>query len=184
MPDPMDSSIVEKALRRLGAVVEYPSDIEVLLVGGAAGMITGVLPTARVTTDCDVMVCIPGDAMAAVESGAERVAKELGLAPNWLNSDVQLRVDTLADGWERRKISVGTYGRLWVWAASRPDLIAMKVLAGREQDIEDLAAMRVRRDDVEFVRSYLDTLGGKGTAEQQINDAVELLTSLEIHDHE
>ncbi len=38
MADPMNTSTVERALRRLGEVVEYHREIEILLVGGAAGM--------------------------------------------------------------------------------------------------------------------------------------------------
>lgn len=147
-------------------------------------MVTGVLASTRVTSDFDVMDYVPKEAMPAVELAAEQVAKELGLAPNWLNSNVQLRVDALPDGWNQRKIPVGTYGRLRVYAASRPDLIAMKVLAGRDQDIEDLQAMRVRRDDVEFVHEYLDSLDSKGTKREQIEEARVLLESLEVHEHE
>lgn len=184
MPDAMNTSTVEQALRRLGEALEYHRDIEILLVGGAAGMVTGALAPNRVTTDCDVMVCIPPDAMSAVELAAERVAEELSLSPTWLNSDVQLRLDALPDGWERRKIPVGAFGRLQVYAASRPDLIAMKALAGRDQDIEDLQAMRIRRDDVEFVSDYLNSLESKGTKPEQIEEARALLESFEVHEHE
>jgi len=184
MTDSMNTSTVERALRRLGEVLEYHRDIEILLVGGAAGMVTGVLSPNRVTTDCDVMVDIPPEAMSAVELAAGKVADEMSLSPTCLNSDVQLRLDALPDGWEQRKIPVGTHGRLQVSAASRPDLVAMKVLAGRDQDIEDLQAMRVRQDDVEFVSEYLNSLEGKGTKPEQIEDARTLLESLEVHDHE
>jgi len=184
MADSMNTSIVEQALRRLGEMLVYHCDIEILLVGGAAGMVTGVLAPNRVTTDCDVMVYIPPDAMSAVELAAGEVAEEMSLSPTWLNSDVQLRLDALPDGWERRKILVGAYGRLRVSAASRPDLIAMKVLAGRDQDIEDLQAMRIRRDDVEFVSEYLDSLDNKGTRPDQVEEARTLLESLKVHEHE
>lgn len=184
MPDPMNTSTVESALRRLGAVLGDGPEIEILLVGGAAGMITGLLPSTRVTTDCDVMAYLPPDTMVTVESAAAEVAEELGMATNWLNSDVQLRRDTLPDGWEPRKIAAGMYGRLRVSAVSRPDLIAMKVLAARDQDIEDLQAMRIRSDDVAFIETYLNTLASKGTQQGQINEARKLLASLEVHDHE
>jgi len=180
----MNTSTVERALSRLGEALVYHCDIEVLLVGGAAGMVTGLLSATRTTTDCDVMVYDPPGAMVAVERAAERVARDLLLAPGWLNSNVQLRHDALPDGWEHRKVAVGTYGRLHVWAASRPDLIAMKVLAGRAQDLEDLRAMRVRADDVEFVRAYLDGLAVKGTALEQVEGAREVLESLGELGHE
>jgi len=184
MADPMNTSTVEKALRLLGEVLEYHCDIEILLVGGAAGMLTGVLAHNRITMDCDVMVYLPPEAMSAVELAAGRVAAEMGLSPTWLNSDVQLRLDALPDDWSQRKIPVGMYGRLRVNAASRPDLIAMKVLAGRDQDIEDLQTMRIRQDEVAFVKNYLDSLSEKGTKREQINEARALLDSLEAGDHE
>lgn len=165
-------------------MLTYHCDIEILLVGGAAGMVTGVLAANRVTTDCDVMVYIPADAMATVELAAERVAEEMSLSRTWLNSDVQIRLDALPDGWEQRKIYVGMYGRLRVFAASRPDLIAMKVLAGRDQDIDDIQAMRIRRDDMEFVRGFLDSLSPKRTKPEQIEEARSLLESLKVHEHE
>lgn len=183
MIDSMNTSTVEKALRRLGEILVYGVDIEILLDGGTAGMVTGLLSSTRTTSDCDVMVYNPPEAMTAVESAAEEVATELELPSNWLNSNVQMRLDALPDGWEQRRISVDTYGRLRVYAASRPDLIAMKVLAGRDQDIEDLQAIKLRTDDVQFVREYLDSLAGKGTKAQQIDDARALLASLEVHDH-
>lgn len=184
MPQRMNTSTVESALHRLGAVLVYYQDIEIILVGGAAGMVTGVLSASRTTTDCDVMVYVPPAAMSVVERAAEVVATELGLPVRWLNSDVQLRRDALPDGWEKRRVFVGVYGRLRVSAVSRPDLIAMKVLAGRAQDIEDLRAMRIRSDELAFVREYLDDLPAKGTGPEQITDARVLLDALEVHDDE
>lgn len=184
MAERMTSTVLETALRRLGALVSYHRDIEILLVGGAAGMMTGVLPGARTTTDCDVMVYMPEDALAAVESAAGRVAEELGLADRWLNSDAQIRRDVLPDGWERRKVMVGVFGILHVDAASRPDLIAMKVLAGRTQDLEDLASLRPRQDELDFVAMYLAGLESKGTSREQIEDARLVLSTLEAHDED
>ena len=93
MPQPLDVSIVERALSRLGAVLEYHTDIDILLVGGAAGLLTGVLARGRTTTDCDVMVAVPAEGLFAVERAAAIVAQELGLAERWFNSDVELRCD-------------------------------------------------------------------------------------------
>jgi len=178
----MNTSTVERALIRLGEVLRYHQEVEVLLVGGAAGMLTGVLAPSRTTIDCDVMVYVPRHAMIAVETAADEVASELGLPAKWMNSDAQIRTDTLPDGWEQRKVFIGEFGKLRVFAVSRVDLIAMKVLAGRAQDLEDLRAMRMRSDDVAFVRAYLGLLAAKGTAREQIEDAMELIDSLKVNE--
>ncbi len=175
----MNTAMLERSLSRLGGLVDYPGDIELLIVGGAAGMLTGVLSRERITTDCDVMVYAPAAALTAVESAAERVGAELNLPNRWLNSDLQIRIDALPDGWRDRRIFVGAYGRLTIFAASRPDLIAMKVLAGRPQDIEDLQSMRIRSDEAAFVRRYLQMLSARGTPASQIDDAHILLSALE-----
>jgi len=180
----MHTNTIETALKRLGELIKYHTDIEILLVGGAAGMLTNLLRPDRVTTDCDVMVYLPERALATVEIAAEKVAEELGLSPTWLNSDVQLRVDALPDGWVDRKQFIGVFGRLRVEVISRIDLIAMKVLAGREQDLEHLEDLLVREDDIPFVRAYLDDLRKKGTRQDQIDDAYQLLDSLELHDEQ
>ena len=179
----MNASAVEQALSTLGKRFSYHTEVELLLVGGAAGMLTGLLPPARTTIDCDVMVYVPEDAMGAVELAAAQVAGELGLGETWLNSNVQLRRDALPDDWETRRILIGTWGRLRVFAVCRIDLIAMKVLAGRPQDLEDIHSMKPRRDDVEFVRRYLDGLPAKGTMLNEIDEARELVESLEIQNH-
>ena len=184
MADPMRTNTIESALSQLGQELKYHTEVKIVLVGGAAGMLTSLLGPNQVTTDCDVMVYLPKDAMAAVEIAAERVAAALELSPTWLNSDVQLRIDALPDGWEGRTQYVGVYGQLRVEAVSRIDLIAMKVLAGRERDLEHLEALRMRADDVQFVKDYLKELIDKGTPQDQIDDALELLDSLELHDED
>jgi hypothetical protein len=130
------------------------------------------------------MAYVPESAMEAVERAAQEVAEELGLAANWLNSDVQLRRDALADDWQTRRIWIGTWGQLRVFAVSRVDLIAMKVLAGRAQDLEDIRTMKPRPEDVEFVCRYLDGLAAKGTPLEQVAEAREVLASLEIRERE
>ena len=178
----MDTSRLERALRAVGERLERSQDIELLLVGGAAAMVTGLLPPGRTTVDCDVMICHPTGAKPTVEHVADEVAEELGLAVGWLNSHVQIRGDALPDGWERRRIWVNTYGPLKVYAASRPDLIAMKVLAGRAQDIEDLQHMRATVSEAEFVREYLAGLEAKGPFADQVADGCVILNSLTLHE--
>ncbi len=175
----MDTSHIESALIRLGDALPDDLRAEILLVGGAAAMLTGLLPASRTTIDCDVMHCRPEGQLREIERVAEAIAPDLGLPERWLNSDVRLRADALPDGWSERKVYIGCYGPLVVHAISRPDFIAMKVLAGRPQDLDDLGHLGVRPDEYEFVRSYLSTLPPKGTSQEQIGDALALLDALE-----
>lgn len=46
----------ERALRRFGEALEYRVDVEMPMVRGAPGMMKGVVPATRTTTDGDVMV--------------------------------------------------------------------------------------------------------------------------------
>lgn len=107
----MDAAAIELALRRLGARFTYPIDVELLLVGGAAGMLSGVLPRSRTTIDCDVMLASPDEALGPIEDAARAMASELGLPSSWLNSDVRLRRDALPRDWRSRRVWVGMWGR-------------------------------------------------------------------------
>lgn len=75
-----------------------------------------------------------------------------------MNEDVGLFAWTLPAGWEERRVLVGQYGRLRVFAASRLDLLAMKFLAHRPYDLEQLQSMRVKRDELKFVQDHLQRL--------------------------
>jgi hypothetical protein len=175
----MQAEVIERALALLGERLSYPSDIEILLVGGAAGMLTGQLAPTRTTIDCDVMAALPPDALSTVERAAQELSDEMGLAPNWLNSDVQLRRDALPTTWRSRRVLVGQWGRLRVLAISRLDLLAMKVLSGRPQDLEDIRAIGPTSDDLRFVREYLEALPDRGTLASEVDEARELLLALE-----
>lgn len=175
----MDTSSIESALTRLGATLPEDLHAQILLVGGAAAMLTGLLPASRTTIDCDVMHCTPEGRLREIERAAESIAADLGLPERWLNSDARLRLDALPDGWSERKVYIGSYGPLMIHAISRPDFIAMKTLAGRAQDLEDLNHLEPRPDEIAFARDYLNTLAFKGTSQDQIDDALALLDSLE-----
>jgi hypothetical protein len=74
------------------------SPIEILLIGGAAGMLIGQLPAHRVTQDCDIMHLCPKEAQQAVLDAAAHVAVENGLPKTWLNTQA-MDLNVLPDGW-------------------------------------------------------------------------------------
>lgn len=180
MSERINNEILDEALRRLAKQFDWHCDVEILLVGGAAGMVTGLLPPERTTIDCDVIHYFPEQAWAAVERTAELVGRELGLSPHWLNSHVQIRSDCLPDGWKSRRIFVVSHGRLLIYAISRIDLIAMKFIAHRAQDLEDLLALKVTEEDRVFVQQYLKQLKKKGTTAKEIEEAGIYLENWEV----
>ena len=183
MSGSFDAPRLDRALSRLAQEFmrfsgDVPGGVEVLLVGGGAAMVTGLLAPERVTLDCDVMVVTPPEALHLLESAADRVGRELGLPSRWFNADVQIRRDLLPAGWRTRRVAVATWSGIRFHAASRIDLIAMKIVAGRDQDIEDLRAMVVDRHDESFLRSHFVRLEKSGTSPAIVRDARLLLAAL------
>ena len=158
MPQPnFTASGVLKALKMVGELLDWPSQVEILLIGGAAGMVTGVLKPDRTTGDCDVADFTPLAAATAVEQAAQTVAAKLKLPPTWF-SDQARQLNVLPDGWRSRRQHIATYDKLKVYAAGRLDLLAMKVFAHRFPDRLDVAEMKITRDEIVFVRKYLNML--------------------------
>ena len=176
----MGQEEILKALSRVGELLDWPDSVEILLIGGAAGMITGQLAPDRTTLDCDVMHCSPAEAMQPVEDSAGKVAKEAGLPAGWLSSQPQ-QLDILPDGWRGRRKLVGKFGRLSVFAVGRSDLLATKFYANRAQDREDILAMKPTRDELAFVRGYLGMLRvpSRNANLDQVRSALRLLEAVE-----
>lgn len=154
----LDASSIRTALAKVGERLRLDRYVDILLVGGAAGVLTGALPPAWTTADVDLIHCRLPEDQEAVFAAAAEVGRELSLPPSWLSEDVRLYAWTLPEGCEVRQIQVGIFGRLRVYAASRLDLIAMKFIAHRERDLEHLAEMKVQLEELCFVRHYLDSL--------------------------
>lgn len=148
---------LKSALRRLGELLEpYGVATEIALVGGAAGLLSYQLTPELTTKDCDMIICRPGAAEDRLMSHARDVATELGMDDQWLNGDIQIAADKMPDGWDARKVEVLRCGLLAVHAISRVDLIAMKILSGRDVDIEHLHLLQPDRHELDFSRAYLD----------------------------
>jgi hypothetical protein len=133
-------------------------NIEILLIGGAAGMLTGQLSAHRVTQDCDVMNFRPQEAQNAVLDAAEQTAKTEGLPEQWLSTQAMDTLVILPNGWHARRIHIETFGKLSIYAVSRLDLLAMKFYANRPQDRQDIIEMKPSPEEIEYVRKYLDML--------------------------
>ena len=131
MPASLDGDTIRDGPRLLGRRLRVDRDME-LTGGGAAGVLTGELPAAWLTADVDVL---PPKEMEAVLAAAAEVQRQLLLPPAWLNDFAGLWYHALPEDWEGRRVLVGKFGRLIVYAIGRLDQIAMKFVAHRTSDL-------------------------------------------------
>jgi hypothetical protein len=171
-----------KNLRELGRRVNVDGSVELLLVGGAAGLLLGELPAGRVTQDCDVIRCEPAEACNALRAAAAEVAALRGLPERWLSFDV-MQLDVLPDGWKARRKHIDDFGCVGVYALSRQDLLATKFYAGHPRDVEDIAAMEPDAKELAFVRQYLNMLRvpSRQANLDQVASALKLVAAFEEH---
>lgn len=185
--DSYHKEIISTALHLTGDRLDWPTEVEIVIAGGAAGMLLGIWSADRVTEDCDIVeISPPIQPRRAVMQAAREAANELGLNSDWLNDHFMAfgTLDTLPDGWRGRCVKIGVYGKLVVVSLGRQDLLAMKIYAGRPQDIQDV---RVGIDsftleDIEFMRSYLESLRRscrKHIKQEQLQRAFAVLAELE-----
>ena len=144
-------------LHVLGEHLPADIKIDILLIGGAAGVLTEQLPLNRTTTDCDVIFYRPENAGNTILAAVQQVATQEKLPTSWLNFEA-MQLDILPHGWHTRQIHISDFGPLHVYAVSRRDLLAMKCYANHTQDREDVQVMRPTREELAFVRTYLNML--------------------------
>ena len=102
---------------------------DIFIVGGAAMALA--YDAARVTRDVDARFLPHG----IVLEEARHVANDLGLPPWWLNEQASIYISGKDDIRKRR---VFDHPGLRVMAASPQHIFAMKALAARARDIDDL----------------------------------------------
>jgi len=132
--------------------------------------------------DCDVIVTDPAERFAEVAEAAARTARELDLAPTWLNNDSRMFSWLLPIGWSERLERVGTFGPLRVEAISRRDLLALKLIAAvkRARDLEDLRDLRPDAEEFAFLRRYLDRVESESLDRASYDAQRTVLNQLEL----
>lgn len=126
----LDRAAIEHALRRLGDRLADRGVVADLYVFGGAAMALAY-DARRSTRDIDAVF----EPHGIVLREAESVAKELGLPRWWLNEQASAYV---APGGDPEAPRLFDHPGLRVVAASPRHLLAMKVLAARRRDAEDL----------------------------------------------
>jgi predicted nucleotidyltransferase len=131
LDDPLlDRSAIEEAFRRLGDRLAKRGVVADLYIFGGAAMALAY-DARRATRDIDAVFQPHG----VVLDEARAVAGELGLPHWWLNEQASAYV---APGGDATAPRVFDHPGLRVAAASPEHLLAMKVLAARRRDAEDI----------------------------------------------
>ncbi len=128
---PLNSNQLCSALKTLAALLPPDKPAEMILIGGGAGMLSGLLPTDRSTVDLDVMDVTPPEVFDLCCHFAPRVAEECGISPSWFDSTAHTIRHTMLDGARDRTVFIGEFGPLGVRAITRIDLISLKLIAGK-----------------------------------------------------
>jgi hypothetical protein len=186
VPASLDDAVIREALAHVGASPLLRRDVEISIVGGAAGILIHALPHGWTTSDVDAIHFKLAQDRDAVLDAAGEVAAQFQLPADWLNDWGGLFAWTLPDDWQTRRVHVGRFGRLDVYAVSRRDLIAMKFLSHRPSDLEHLNQLNLAPDDLQFVSRYLEVLaqrfpsGAYPSEAGKIGMAVQYVRSWEV----
>ena len=109
--------------------------VTVYMIGG--GAMATRYDSARVTTDIDYTTTAPS-APAALAAGIVATGDRLGLKPDWMNNVAESSIPRTPDA-EQQTVYDGN--NLTVVAAGYRHLIAMKLNAGRDKDVQDLLTL-------------------------------------------
>jgi hypothetical protein len=129
----MGRAELERAFTALGERLARRGVIADLFVVGGSAM-SLAFDATRVTRDVDAIFVPHG----VVVEESRAVAQELGLPPWWLNEQASVYVSGKDDPGKRR---VFDHPNLRIMVASPEHIFAMKALAARTRDIDDLRSL-------------------------------------------
>ncbi len=144
----MNADDIEMYLSQLGQELlkrGMQKPIHLLLIGGAYMLL--LTNTPRNTDDIDIFWLEEEEglqrALRPLQDAVNAVAEANQITPNWLNYMTQLLMYDLVvvpDGnlWK-------TYGPLHIYAPPQEYILALKIFAGREKDIEDCKILLQQR---------------------------------------
>lgn len=153
---PLQIEVLRRAFRALDARLEGP--LTLVVGGGTAMMLAYGLPVR--TTDVDAY-----PARGRLEDVAPQlraVARELNLAPDWVNPHFETFAHVLPPDYGSRLEEVFAGRKLRVMALGVEDLLVMKCFAGREKDVGHARALLRRQPDLGLVERRLEELAEKG----------------------
>ncbi|PIR24925.1 MAG: hypothetical protein COV43_07775 [Deltaproteobacteria bacterium CG11_big_fil_rev_8_21_14_0_20_42_23] len=141
-------------LKALDKRLSSPERI-ILCGGGALNLAYG---SNRTTIDIDVIAPVP--LSAQIKKAALEVARELGAPEDWFNDECKGFADYLPHDWEQRLVLLPLdLKRIEVFSLGKADLLTLKLVAGRERDLQDIEHLGIFQEDVGIILSSLDKIG-------------------------
>ncbi len=147
----LDRSLAREAFRRLDGEIEREAE---LVVGRGAAMVLAYNhPLA--TQDVDAFAKRGSVRVSELDAAARRVAKNMNLAPDWLNAHFETFAHVLPRDYGDRLRPVFSGTRLSVSALGPEDLLVMKCFAGRDKDLLHARKLIHLCDDLDVVDAQL-----------------------------
>lgn len=159
--NPITPQTLDDALDALAAFLEdaKAAPEHLLLIGGAALLALGLV--SRTTRDVDIMAGVdarsglvdPRPLSEALKCAAEKVARELDLDPQWLNTGPADQLQAgLPEGFLSRLTRRDYGSHLMIYLPGRYDLIHLKLFAAVDQGTgrhtSDLAALKPNDEEL------------------------------------
>ena len=167
-------NLTEKLMREaLGKLDGHlPKPLTLILGGGGAMILAHHFPLS--TTDIDAIA--KGISFDELDPLVKLVAKELDLAPDWLNPWFSSFSHTLPSDFSDRLIKVFKGRQLEALALGATDLLVMKCFAHRQKDVGHAKALVKAGADIEIVRNHIEKLLDKKIP--QADEAIEFLEDI------
>jgi len=140
----MDKAELVQVLQELDVSLAVPCDV--IVIGGAAMIL--YFGARRATRDIDVLL-LRGD-VGELRRAVRDVARLHDLPDDWLSDAAKGFADILPPDFYHRLTPLPLpLQRLHVYVLGRPDQAAMKIVALREQDLEDLELLLPSMDEAD-----------------------------------
>jgi hypothetical protein len=154
---PLDRETMLEAFAALDRALESPARL--VAGGGAAMLLAHGYPLS--THDVDAFPARGGLSMGEIGAAAGTVAKDLRIAPDWLNEHFSSFAHVLSPDYGARLVPIFRGERLVVEALGAEDLLLMKCFSGRDKDRPHLLRLMRIAGDLDIVERRLRELIGK-----------------------
>ncbi len=148
----LTAELMRRALSRLDECLSR--DVSLVVGGGGAMLLAYQFPLA--TSDIDA---VPrGMSLDEIDPLVKQVARELGLAPDWLNPYFSTFTHTLPPNYGERLVPIFEGRHLRADALSKDDLLIMKCFAHRQKDVGHAKALITMGADIKMVGEHIESL--------------------------